>query len=206
MSGSRSIARIDLAETRTPFPWYWIVSGVLVLFAILTLVVAATRPRWALVLAAAQEKARRNTERRAAEWAAEVVERQERSEREAAECEAAIEEREHAERVRHLLQWRDAYRDANDGQEPPTGFVPVGLTTAPPARTGTNVMAILALIFGLGGGLLGIIFGHVSLAQIRRTGENGRGLAIAGLIFGYLGLAILSGGLIFVLVAARSFY
>jgi len=33
---------------------------------------------------------------------------------------------------------------------------------------------------------LGIIFGHISLSQIRKTGEEGRGLAIAGLVISYL--------------------
>jgi peptidyl-prolyl cis-trans isomerase B (cyclophilin B) len=33
--------------------------------------------------------------------------------------------------------------------------------------------------------VLGIVFGHVALSQIRRTGEQGRGLAIAGLVIGY---------------------
>jgi peptidyl-prolyl cis-trans isomerase B (cyclophilin B) len=33
---------------------------------------------------------------------------------------------------------------------------------------------------------LGIIFGHISLLQIRKTGEEGRGLAIAGLVISYL--------------------
>ena len=36
---------------------------------------------------------------------------------------------------------------------------------------------------------LGIIFGHIALSQIKRTGENGRGMAIAGLVIGYLSLA-----------------
>ncbi|QZY53390.1 DUF4190 domain-containing protein [Leucobacter tenebrionis] len=31
----------------------------------------------------------------------------------------------------------------------------------------------------------GVIMGHISLNQIKRTGENGRGMAIAGLIVGY---------------------
>ena len=41
--------------------------------------------------------------------------------------------------------------------------------------------------------ILGIIFGHVALSQIKRTNEGGQGLAIAGLIIGYitLGIAIL---------------
>jgi hypothetical protein len=55
----------------------------------------------------------------------------------------------------------------------------------------TNAFAIVSLVLGLlGGGILGIIFGHVALAQIDRTGESGRGLAQAGLILGYLALAV----------------
>lgn len=53
----------------------------------------------------------------------------------------------------------------------------------------TNVFAVLALVFGIIGGLLGIVFGHIALNQIRRTGEAGRGMAIAGLALGYIYLA-----------------
>lgn len=58
-----------------------------------------------------------------------------------------------------------------------------------PQNAGTNVFAILALIFGILGGLLAIVFGHIALSQIHRTGEQGRGLAIAGLVLGYIFLA-----------------
>lgn len=51
-------------------------------------------------------------------------------------------------------------------------------------------MAILALIFGVLGGYLAIVFGHIALSQIKRTGEGGGGLAIAGLILGYLWLVV----------------
>ena len=49
----------------------------------------------------------------------------------------------------------------------------------------TNPMAIAALVSSLVLAPLGIIFGHISLSQIKRTGEDGRGLAIAGLAIGY---------------------
>jgi hypothetical protein len=55
-------------------------------------------------------------------------------------------------------------------------------------RTGTNTLAILALVFGIGGGILGIVFGHLARAQIRRSGEQGWGLATAGLVLGYIGV------------------
>ncbi|BDH59078.1 hypothetical protein MTP03_40170 [Tsukamurella sp. PLM1] len=54
----------------------------------------------------------------------------------------------------------------------------------------TNTMAVLALVFGVMGGFLGIVFGHIALSQIKRTGEQGRGMALAGLILGYIGLAV----------------
>ncbi len=52
----------------------------------------------------------------------------------------------------------------------------------------TNVFAILALVFGILGGLLALVFGHIALSQIRRTGESGRGMAIAGLVLGYISI------------------
>jgi hypothetical protein len=62
----------------------------------------------------------------------------------------------------------------------------------PPPRQ-TNTMAIVALVGSLVLSPLGIIFGHIALSQIKRTGEDGRGLALAGLIIGYVstGIALL---------------
>ncbi|MFV0320085.1 MAG: DUF4190 domain-containing protein [Microbacterium sp.] len=78
---------------------------------------------------------------------------------------------------------------------------------APPAYGGYpagpkyNVLAIVSFVSSLVGVLLipvigqivGIITGHISLGQLKRSGENGRGLALAGTIIGWvsLGLAIL---------------
>jgi peptidyl-prolyl cis-trans isomerase B (cyclophilin B) len=47
-------------------------------------------------------------------------------------------------------------------------------------------MAIASLVCAFLFAPLGIIFGHISLSQIRKTGEEGRGLAIAGLVISYL--------------------
>ena len=60
-----------------------------------------------------------------------------------------------------------------------------------PAATGakTNVLAIVSLVTSiLGFGLIGVITGHIGLNQIKQTGEEGRGLAIAGLIIGYVSI------------------
>jgi peptidyl-prolyl cis-trans isomerase B (cyclophilin B) len=51
-------------------------------------------------------------------------------------------------------------------------------------------MAIAALVCAFVFAPLGIVFGHISLAQIRRTGEEGRGMALAGLIVGYVATAL----------------
>lgn len=52
----------------------------------------------------------------------------------------------------------------------------------------TNIMAILSLIFAFLFAPLGLIFGIISLVQIKKTQEGGKGLAIAGIIIAALGL------------------
>lgn len=69
-----------------------------------------------------------------------------------------------------------------------------GYGAPPPA--GTNGMAIAALITGLLCGVVGVILGIISLGQIKRTGQGGKGLAIAGIVLGVLNMI---GGLIVVL-------
>jgi hypothetical protein len=63
---------------------------------------------------------------------------------------------------------------------------------APP----TNGLAIAALVCGVGGFVVGLSFipaiicGHLARRQIRQTGEQGAGMALAGLILGYVGVAL----------------
>lgn len=52
----------------------------------------------------------------------------------------------------------------------------------------TNTLAIISLVMAFFISLGAVICGHIALGQIKKTGENGRGLAIAGLVLGYLGL------------------
>jgi Domain of unknown function (DUF4190) len=40
------------------------------------------------------------------------------------------------------------------------------------------------------GGIIAVITGHVARSQIKRTGEAGEGLALAGLIAGYISIAL----------------
>lgn len=64
------------------------------------------------------------------------------------------------------------------------------------AQAPTNGLAIASMVVGLFwmwwiGSVLAIVFGHVALGQIARNGQSGRGIAIAGLVLGYIGLATL---------------
>jgi hypothetical protein len=62
-----------------------------------------------------------------------------------------------------------------------------------------NSLAIVSLVAGIAGyvlphpfiaGLVAIVTGHMARGQIRRTGEGGGGLALAGLLLGYIHFAI----------------
>src|SRR5262245_48025814 len=71
----------------------------------------------------------------------------------------------------------------------------------PPPAPGTNAMAVASLVCSLFGwvclfigAFLGVIFGFIALSQIKRSGQRGRGLAIAGIVIGsvllVLGIAL----------------
>jgi hypothetical protein len=74
---------------------------------------------------------------------------------------------------------------------PPVPLVPYPVQ--PPVRVGTNGMAIASLVCSLVGcgvgSAVGVGLGHAAKRQIQRTGESGDGLATAGLVLGYLGIA-----------------
>ncbi len=72
---------------------------------------------------------------------------------------------------------------------------------AAPAGAKTNTLAIISLVMSIIGlGIIGIITGHISLGQIKKTHESGHGLALAGLIIGYIETAaVIIGGAIFLL-------
>jgi hypothetical protein len=64
----------------------------------------------------------------------------------------------------------------------------------PMPQQGTNGMAIAALVCGIGqvaagpfAGIAAIILGHKARQRIRQTGEQGDGMALTGLILGYVG-------------------
>jgi hypothetical protein len=82
-----------------------------------------------------------------------------------------------------------------------TGYQAVQPRPAPRSEA-TNGLAVASLVCGLMQVFFGIttipavVLGHLARGQIRRTGERGEGMATAGLVLGWLGLAML------VLVAA----
>ena len=91
-----------------------------------------------------------------------------------------------------------AYGAAPHGSGPYTGAPYAAGGYAPAVRT--NVLSIISLVASIAGFLwilpvigpiAAVITGHISLAQIRRTGENGRGMALAGTIVGWVGIAVI---------------
>ncbi len=64
-------------------------------------------------------------------------------------------------------------------------------TTVAPKKhfdfTSLNTLSVVSLATAVTGfgALAGIITGHISLAQLKRSGQSGRALAIAGLAVGY---------------------
>ena len=72
--------------------------------------------------------------------------------------------------------------------------------------TKLNTLSVVSLATALTGfGVVAaIITGHISLAQIKKTGQNGRALALSGVILGYVSIALWILGSVF--WAAMAFY
>ena len=81
------------------------------------------------------------------------------------------------------------------GPQPPYPAYQQPYPPYPPAPP-TNGLAIAALVCGVGGFVIGLSFipaiicGHLARRQIRQTGEQGAGLALAGLVLGYVGIVL----------------
>jgi len=65
---------------------------------------------------------------------------------------------------------------------------PTGQTGQPRPLNALAVVSLITSILPLY--LVGVITGHVALSQIKRTSARGHGLALAGLILGYIGLVL----------------
>lgn len=97
---------------------------------------------------------------------------------------------------------------------PPGGGQPGGTPAPPPYAYGpsqarpTNGLAIASLVCGLlqlavpvVTTVLALVFGYVARNQIRERGESGEGMAKAGIILGWVGVALGVLGLLFVIAA-----
>jgi len=69
-------------------------------------------------------------------------------------------------------------------QQAPTAYA---APTGPGPET-FNVLAIVSFVSAFVVSLAAVICGHIALSQIKKTGEKGRGFAIAGVVLGYVGI------------------
>lgn len=78
--------------------------------------------------------------------------------------------------------------------------------TAPQFNPRTNSLAVAALVFGFVFPLIAIPLGHIARRQISRTGEQGDGLAVVGLVLGYLALTavVIAMVVIIVMIAVKT--
>ncbi|OJV80869.1 MAG: hypothetical protein BGO37_15155 [Cellulomonas sp. 73-92] len=65
--------------------------------------------------------------------------------------------------------------------------------TYAPYNPSTDGFAIAALVFGILGGWLSLVFGPIALSRIKKSGARGRGMALAGI---WLGAAWIVGGIL----------
>ena len=78
---------------------------------------------------------------------------------------------------------------------PPPGWPPTGQHYVQQGRT--SGLAIASMVLGIVwvywiGSILAVIFGHIAISQTKRDPTlRGRGMAIAGLVLGYVGIAVL---------------
>jgi hypothetical protein len=99
----------------------------------------------------------------------------------------------------------------SDPPPPPLSAAPAPAPVVVPPFT--NVLAILSLVFGLSswvflpllGAITAVICGHLARSEIRRSPvkQEGDGLAIGGMILGYVQLAV--GAMILFVVLAFAF-
>lgn len=79
------------------------------------------------------------------------------------------------------------YGQPTYGQQPMYGY------GYPPPQPKSQTNAILALVLSCIGlatcgvtAIVGVIFGHIAMGRIKRGEEDGRGMALAGVIIGYV--------------------
>ena len=93
---------------------------------------------------------------------------------------------------------------------PASGLAPYHTGYYPATQPPTSGLAIASLVCGVAelftlgiAAIPAVILGHMARGQIRRTGERGDGMAIAGLVLGYLCIAGWAVVLIAIIAATR---
>jgi hypothetical protein len=88
----------------------------------------------------------------------------------------------------------------------PAGYPPGAYQQAQPATDGLAIASmVLGIVWALWiGSILAVIFGHVALNRIQREGKAGRGMAIAGLVLGYIGVGTLALVIVLNIIAAAN--
>lgn len=64
-----------------------------------------------------------------------------------------------------------------------------------------GILSIVVPYIGLIIGIVGIVFSSLSLKEIKRTGEQGRGMAIAGMVTSIIGTVLYAIILFFIIIA-----
>jgi nitrogen fixation/metabolism regulation signal transduction histidine kinase len=72
-----------------------------------------------------------------------------------------------------------------------SGSEPQAQNSAEPAKARFNSLAVVSFALSLMSalGLPAVIIGHFAIADLKKTGERGRVLAILALVFGYISIA-----------------
>lgn len=69
---------------------------------------------------------------------------------------------------------------------PWTGYPPVPVRSTEPLAKASLILGVLAPFMCAATSVPAIITGHMALSRIRRSGDEGRGMAIAGLVLGHI--------------------
>lgn len=77
-----------------------------------------------------------------------------------------------------------------------------------PSLGGTNGKAIASLVLGIVGltglplvaSVLALVFGYMARSEITASGQEGKGLATAGIILGWVGIVVVAAFMAFILV------
>ena len=104
-----------------------------------------------------------------------------------------------ARRIERMAREAALIEQRAQPREASTAFGATAAAAGGPSQT-TNTFAILALIFGILGGYLAVVFGHIAKSQIRKTGQRGSGMATAGLVLGYIWVAVTVAFVVYVMV------